>query len=310
MFQNKRILFSLSLLLFVMILRVSPSYMLKWDLMPDYSITYFEEPISTEIKKIQPSEDGELLVLSFSESVSIPYNNERVSLTGFENPDYNTITYINRYDDEGILYITDIAYNNQYAYDSGNFYWEGAGGFFSFLVLLLGYLIPFLIALAWVVSISRKTDKKQKYLSYIALWITGTYVFNMVVFHNSKYLSFSFAAMGLLVFLGAKYIPYLIKAITPNYKQKFKAEKLARKFAETEQQKLEQMIQGWSEKELKDLEWALLNLQFVPDVLHNAENPEDFKIILSEHIKKAHHDLSSIKSSAKSISKKSPESVE
>ncbi len=282
-----------------MLLKVSPTYLDKWGLIPSYSVRYFEEPISTEIQQLEASNDDEKrLVLVFSEPTSIPYNNERVSLTGFENPDYNTVTHINRYDNEGYLYITDIKYDQKYAYDSGNFYWEGAGGFFSFLILLLGYLIPFLIALAWVIAISRNTDKKQKYLSYIALWITGTYVFNILVFHNSKYLGFSYAAVALLVFFGVKYIPFLMQKIIPNYRKKFKAEKLARQFAEAEQKKLAKMIKGWSEKELKDLEYALFNLQFVPDILQSAPDPESFKVVLFEHINRAHHELKNMKSSA------------
>lgn len=293
--RSKRIIAAIILFAIVMTIRLVPSILFQRDLIPNWHIKYFENPSEVSIKEIREQDGESNAVIVLSEPVPIPYSGETAVLHGFENPYYNTSVEIEQIDDNGLLYSTDLEYKAINNSTGGTFYWEGAGGTYSYLVLLAGYLIPFLLSVIWLISIPKFADNVQKYLCYIALWFTGSYVFNILVYHDTDKLSYSFSFVGVLLFISIRFIPTLWNKFVPNYREKFETERLTRLFAEAEQQRLEKMIVGWTKSELKDLEWALFNISHLPKLIEESKNPIDFKTLLFNDIKKAKNKLADIK---------------
>lgn len=294
MLRSRKIIASLFLFLLMVIIRFTPTYLNKWGLIPDIDVKYFENPAELEINNVIEGPRGKATIV-LNKEYEIPYQNETVILSGFSDNYYNQSTTVNVDKANHLKYHTDLDYKASNSDLSGNLYWEGAGGFFSYMVLLLGYVIPFIISIIWFINFNHKTSKAHKYMAYISLWLTGTYVFNMLVFHNTKFIAYSFSITALAILLAIKYLPTIWNTFVPNYKTLFEDERIYRLLEESERRRLEKMINGWTTKELKSLEWALFNMQFVPEIIHKAKDPNSFKRILFEHISNAHQELKEIK---------------
>lgn len=307
MIRNKKIWILIPLFLLIILIKFSPTYINKWGLMPEWSLKYFEEPTELQIKDIMPNEDG-TAILVLEQDYEIPYSDETVILSGFDNNYYNTSTIVNPSDKPNQYYSNLIFQPSEFGGSLGTMYWEGAGGFFSYYVLLISYIIPFLVALTWLITIEKNDSNLKKYSSYIAIWISGSYLFNAVVFHNSKYLAYSYPIMALAVYLGVRYLPSIWNSFTPNYKEKYQKEKLANLFAEAEKERLELMIEGWTKEEFKKIEWNLFNMQFIPKAIEEANgNPEVFKRLLFSEIEEAHQQLTNIKDRTETVTKSTDE---
>lgn len=298
MLRDKKVIIGLVLLSSIWLARFIPGYLLDTDSVPNISVRFFEEPVDLKVIEVKKSiTDPEYLAFKLSEPYDIPYEWEPVVLSGFKNDMLNVKTTVNKADSEGWYYITDIKYipDVDYSNLSGNIYWEGAGGFYSYLVLVLSFTVPMLIAFAWRYSLPEDCPKKYIYLSNIAIWLTTSYWVNLVVFQQEGAFENKLAAVGITIFLLERYWPKLKGIVVPNYKIKYEQEKLARKYAEEDKEKFKSLIEGWKLNELKKLDMALYKMQFIPDLMKQTNDPETFKDLIFEYIEKANSELMSIK---------------
>lgn len=294
-YKDIRLLLGVILISFIWLARLSP----KWIDDIDYiNVKYFEEPMTFDVIAVTESktEIGKIL-LEVKEPYNIPYKEEIIVLSGFTDTTLNKMTRVTPIDKAGKFYASNLEFDERrdYTAQTGQMYWEGAGGFFSFFVLSIAFFVPFCVSIAWAINLPKNTSKSVKALCYTSLWLTGSYFVNLVVFRQQGDFESIFSALAVLVFVIYKYGSWLKATIVPDYKAKYEAEKVAKEFSEAQQAKMKAMIVGWSKSELKDLEWAIYNLQFIPDLLENAEDPTEFKKLFKKQISMADIKLRKVK---------------